>query len=164
MTVPTPTSSGEESEPGERSVQPTFVGEYRHSIDAKGRLIVPSRLRTALAGDEVVLARWAEGCIAMWSPTGWEEIATSLRAQGNSNPNARAVMRVLAASAHWDTVDKQGRISVPEKLRERAGIDKEVVVVGAFNKAELWAPDRWEERVAEAEDGKFEEMVSQLDF
>ena len=163
MTVPTPTRSGEQ-QPGETSVQPTFVGEYRHSIDAKGRLIVPSRLRQALAGDEVVLARWAEGCIAMWSPAGWQEVATALQATGNSESQARNVMRLLAASAHWDTVDKQGRISVPEKLRERAGIDKEVVVVGAFNKAELWAPERWEERVAEAEDGKFEEMVSQLDF
>ena len=163
MTVPTPTRSGEQ-QPGENSVQPTFVGEYRHSIDAKGRLIVPSRLRTALAGDEVVLARWAEGCIAMWSPAGWQDVAKALQATGNSRPEARNVMRMLAASAHWDTVDKQGRISVPEKLRERAGIDKEVVVVGAFNKAELWSPERWEERMAEAEDGKFEEMVSQLDF
>ena len=153
-----------ESEPGEPSVQPSFMGEFRHSIDAKGRLIVPSRLRPALAGDEVVLSRWLDKCIALWSAQGWQEIEVQLRAQGSSNAAARAFVRSVAASAHADEIDKQGRISVPQHLREIAGIDRDVVVTGALNRAEIWSVERWNEQQEQVEEGRLEELAAELNF
>lgn len=145
-------------------MRPTFIGEYRHSIDAKGRLIVPSRLRPALAGDEVVLTRWLEDCIAMWSSEGWEAIEEQLRALGNSDPNARSFVRIVAASAHADEIDKQGRISVPQHLREIAGIDRDVVVTGALTRVEIWSAERWRQQKERVEEARIEEFATGLNF
>jgi MraZ protein len=121
----------------------SFFGEYRHTIDAKGRLIVPSRIRDELAGDKAVLVRYMDGCIAMFSEEGFESFKDGLLALQRSNEDARKVIRSLGAGTHVDDIDKQGRISVPTKLREHAGIDKEVVVVGAIDHAEIWEPQQW---------------------
>ena len=120
----------------------SFTGEYRHTIDTKGRLIVPSRLRDELVEGRVVLTTWPDGCIALWSGAGWQEFEAKLLTQRAGSQNNRKVVRTFAASAFTDEVDRQGRISVPSHLREQAGIDKDVVVVGALDHAELWAPDR----------------------
>jgi MraZ protein len=143
---------------------PSFTGEFRHSIDAKGRLIVPSRLRPNLDNDEVVLTRWLENCIALWSSAGWEEIEARLREQGSSSAAARAFVRSVASSAYRDQIDKQGRISVPQHLRELAGIDRDVVVIGALNRAEIWSPDRWNEQQEQVEEGRLEELAQELNF
>ncbi len=143
---------------------PSFTGEYRHSIDAKGRLIVPARLRPALEGDAVVLTRWLENCIALWSAAGWEEIEGRLRAQNAATPAARAFVRMVASSAFPDTIDKQGRISVPQHLREMAGIDRDVVVTGVLNHAEIWTPDLWRQQQQQAEEGRLEELAQELSF
>lgn len=143
---------------------PSFTGEYRHSIDAKGRLIVPARLRPALGSDDVVLTRWLENCIALWSASGWEEIETRLRAQGSSTPAARGFVRNVAASAYSDQIDKQGRITVPQHLREIAGIDRDVVVTGALSHGEIWSPERWEQQQQQMEEGRLEELAQELNF
>lgn len=143
---------------------PSFTGEYRHSIDAKGRLIVPSRLRPALEGDEVVLTRWLEGCVALWSGPGWVEIEARLREQGNANAAARTLARVVASSAHVDTIDKQGRITVPQHLRELAGIDRDVVVTGALSHGEIWSPEGWRRQQEQMEEGRLEELAQELNF
>lgn len=142
---------------------PSFLGEYRHTIDTKGRLIVPARLRPALAGDEVVLTRWLEKSVAMWSQEGWGEIEATLRAQAGTSAGSRAFVRLVAASAHADQIDKQGRISVPQHLREHAGIDKEVVVIGAVTRAELWDPQRWAE-LKQTGDDSLEELAAQMEL
>ena len=143
---------------------PSFTGEYRHSIDAKGRLIVPARLRPALEGDEVVLTRWLENCIALWSATGWDEIEGRLRAQNAATPAARAFVRSVASSAFQDRIDKQGRVAVPQHLRAMAGIDRDVVVTGALTHAELWNPDRWQQQQQQVEEGRLEELAQELNF
>ena len=142
-----------------------FTGEFRHTIDVKGRVIVPSRMRDELSGDQVVLTRWLEDCIAIWSPEGWARIEESLEALGESNKSARTLRRVVMASAHPDQVDKQGRITVPQHLRELAGIEKDCVVVGAGTRGEIWNPQRWQATQAEvSEEGRLEELVSELNF
>ena len=142
---------------------PSFLGQYRHSIDTKGRLIVPARLRPALAGDEVVLTPWLESCIAMWSAEGWAEIEAKLRAQANASPQSRSFVRQVASSAHYDEIDKQGRISVPTNLREIAGIDQEVVVIGALTRAEIWDAARWDEINENAgAEGRLEELAREM--
>lgn len=143
---------------------PSFTGEYRHSIDAKGRLIVPARLRPALEGDEVVLTRWLENCIALWSATGWDEIESRLRAQNTGSAAARGFVRSVASSAFPDRIDKQGRVAVPQHLRDMAGIDRDVVVTGALTHAELWNPDRWQQQQQQVEEGRLEELAQELNF
>lgn len=139
----------------------SFTGEFRHTIDAKGRLIVPSRMRDEL-GDEVMLSRWLDDCIAIWSLEEWAAIEAKLRSQKSGSKAARTLVRKIAGSAHPDTVDKQGRITVPSHLREIAGITRDVLVVGALNRAELWDPATYQ--ATEMEEGQLEELAEDLDF
>jgi MraZ protein len=142
----------------------SFTGVFRHTIDQKGRLIVPSRLRDELDGDRVVLARWAEGCVAMYSGEGWRALEGALLEQSRSDPNVRAVVRAIAASAHQDEIDRQGRITVPEHLRDHAHIGREVVVVGALDHGEMWSPQRWEEEQARVEQVGLDVLVQGLNL
>ena len=139
-----------------------FTGEYRHTIDTKGRLIVPSRLRDELEDDKVVLTIWPEGCISFWSGDRWRQLEAQLLEQRRSSSANRSTIRNLAAKAHTDHVDRQGRIGVPQHLRDFAGITKECVVIGALDHGEIWSPERWqpeEDKVAEGGlDALFEEL------
>ena len=151
-----------DSGPAEGS-EVSFTGEFRHTIDAKGRLIVPSRMRDEFTGDAVVLTKWLNNCVAMWSREGWTDLEQSLRQLGRSSANARSFVRTVAASAHPDEIDRQGRINVPPHLRGYAGVERDVVVVGVFDRAEIWNPDRWAEEQARGED-RMDELVQGLDF
>ncbi|HEX2050439.1 MAG TPA: division/cell wall cluster transcriptional repressor MraZ [Actinomycetota bacterium] len=142
----------------------SFTGEFRHTIDAKGRLIVPSRIRDELEDDRVVLTRWLNGCIAMWSGPGWRSFEQSLLEQGRSSASARSVVRAIAASAHQDAVDRQGRIGVPAKLRSWAGIERDAVVIGALDHGEIWSPQRWQDEQAKVEEGRLDELAQELSF
>lgn len=139
----------------------SFTGEFRHTIDAKGRLIVPSRMRDEL-GDQVMLSRWLDDCIAIWSLEEWAAIEAKLRSQKSGSKAARTLVRKIAGSAHLDDVDRQGRITVPAHLREIAGITRDVLVVGALNRAELWDPATYQ--ATEMEEGQLEELAEDLDF
>jgi transcriptional regulator MraZ len=142
----------------------SFTGEFRHTIDAKGRLIVPSRLRDELSEDLVVLTVWPDGCIAMWSGPGWQNLEAKLLEQRQMNPRSRAAVRGIAASAHTDRVDKQGRITVPQHLRSWAGVDRDVVVTGALDHGEIWSPDKWEVERAKVAEGRLDELAEELNF
>lgn len=144
--------------------QLSFTGEFRHTVDAKGRLIVPARLRDELEEDRVVLAVWPDGCVAMWSGQGWRDLEQRLLDQTRSDRNVRAVVRAIAASAHSDQVDRQGRINLPQHLREHAGIERDVVIVGALDHGEIWGPDRWEQERSKVGEGRLDELVERLSF
>lgn len=141
-----------------------ITGKHRRTIDAKGRLIVPSRMRDELGTDRVVLVVWPDGCIAMWTEERWEELTQQLLSQPKSNPDARRVARALGASAHTDGIDRQGRITIPPDLRDYAGIDRDVMVVGALDHAELWSLERWEASQAEESPRDLSELWSRLSF
>jgi MraZ protein len=123
----------------------SFTGEFRHTIDAKGRLIVPSRMRDELVGDIAVLVTYLDGCIAMFSKEGFERFEQQLMGLERSREESRALIRTMGSGTHEDEVDKQGRITVPAKLRNYAGIEKEIVIAGSFDHAEIWNPDRYAE-------------------
>jgi MraZ protein len=142
----------------------SFTGEFRHTIDAKGRLIVPSRLRDELDDDHLVLTPWMNGCIALWSGPGWRELEAALKEQRRSDTGARSFVRGIAASAHQDTVDKQGRITVPQHLRDWAEIGKDVVVSGALDHGEIWSPDKWAGEKANFEPERLDELARDLNF
>ena len=124
----------------------SFTGEFRHTLDAKGRLIVPSRMRDELGGDVAVLVTYLDGCIAMFSKEGFQRFEEQLMGLERSREESRALIRTMGSGTHDDEVDKQGRITVPGKLREYAGIEKEVVIIGAFDHAEIWNPQAWNDK------------------
>lgn len=128
-----------------------ITGRFRHTIDAKGRLIVPSRIREGLQNDDVVLVKWPDGCVAMFPEERWTELTARLLELPKSNADAREAARRLGASAHTDGIDRQGRITVPQELRDYAGIDKDVFVIGALDHGELWDPATWQQRNEETD-------------
>ena len=120
-----------------------FTGEYRHAVDGKGRIAVPARFRLQLEG-EVVVARWIDACLALFPKVAWEELAVKIDALPFTDPNARLLQRRLFGWAFETEVDKQGRLLLPQNLREAAGLEGEAVIIGARKYAEIWAPARWD--------------------
>ena len=119
-----------------------FTGEYRHSVDDKGRLAVPSRFRAQLEVGTVV-SRWIDGCLAIHTRAGWEDLAARVADLPLTDPAARLFQRSIFAGAHETELDRQGRVLVPAFLREEADLAAEVVVIGARDHAEIWSPARW---------------------
>jgi MraZ protein len=119
-----------------------FTGEYRHAVDAKGRIAVPSRFRTQLDGG-VVVARWLDTCLAIFPMPAWEELATKVGSLPVTDANARLLQRQLFAGAFETELDGQGRVLVPQGLRAFAGLEDEALVLGSRDHAEIWAPARW---------------------
>ena len=119
-----------------------FMGEYNHSVDAKGRMIVPSKFREQL-GNEFVVTKGLDGCLFAYSHEEWQRIEDSLREKPLTSKDARKFRRFFFAGAANTQLDKQGTIHLPANLREYAGIDKEVVSVGVFSRVEIWSKDRY---------------------
>ena len=119
-----------------------FMGEYNHSVDAKGRLIVPSKFREQL-GNEFVVTKGLDGCLFVYSNEEWHRIEESLREKPLTSKDARKFLRFFFAGAANCEVDKQGRILLPANLREYAGIDKDIVSVGVYSRVEIWSKDRY---------------------
>ena len=121
-----------------------FMGEYNHTIDAKGRLIIPSKFREVL-GDEFVVTKGLDGCLFVYENTEWKALEEKLHALPLTNANARKFSRFFLAGATTCEVDKQGRILLPAVLRDFAGIDKDAVLVGVGSRIEIWSKDAWNE-------------------
>ena len=121
-----------------------FMGEYNHIIDAKGRLIIPARFRELL-GEEFILTKGLDGCLSIYPMDAWEAFETKLRALPLTNKNARAFTRFFVAGATNCELDRQGRILVPQTLREFAGLEKEVVLTGNLDRIEIWSKEKWSE-------------------
>jgi len=119
-----------------------FTGEYRHAIDGKGRVAVPVRMRGELERGAFV-TRWVDSCVAIFPTGAWDELADKVGNLGVAGADARTFSRFVFSSAFEVELDKQGRALVPGTLREYAGLDTEVVVIGMRDHIELWAPDRW---------------------
>ena len=121
-----------------------FMGEYNHTIDAKGRLIIPSRFRELL-GEEFVLTRGLDGCLSIYPMDEWVAFEEKLRALPLTNKDARTFSRFFVAGATTCQLDKQGRILVPQTLRQFAGLEKDVVLTGNINRIEIWSKRKWSE-------------------
>ena len=121
-----------------------FMGEYNHIIDAKGRLIIPARFRELL-GEEFILTKGLDGCLSIYPMDAWEAFETKLRALPLTNKNARTFTRFFVAGATNCELDRQGRILVPQTLREFAGLEKEVVLTGNLDRIGIWSKEKWSE-------------------
>ncbi len=124
-----------------------FMGEYNHTIDTKNRLIIPSKFREAL-GDEFVVTKGLDGCLFVYDNRAWAEFEEKLKNLPLTNKEARTFVRFFLAGAASVEVDKQGRILVPSVLKEFAGINKDVVLVGVASRIEIWSWERWAEASA----------------
>ncbi len=119
-----------------------FMGEYDHTIDAKGRVIIPSKFREEL-GNEFVVTKGLEQCLFVYSQEEWQRIEANFREKPLTSKDARKFMRFFFAGAATCEVDKQGRVLLPANLREYAGIEKDVVSVGVLSRVEIWSRERW---------------------
>ena len=122
-----------------------FMGEYNHTIDAKGRLIVPAKYREQL-GEAFVITRGLDGCLYIYDNEEWLKFEENLRALP-PNKDSRMLVRFFSAGAADVEVDKQGRILIPANLREAAGLNKDVVLAGVASRIEVWSKDKWDENV-----------------
>ncbi len=119
------------------------MGTYDHSIDTKGRVIVPAKFREAL-GDSFVVTLGLDGCLFVYPNEEWEDFVNQLKELPGSK-EARKLQRYFMAGAAPCDVDKQGRVLIPSNLREKAGLEKDIVFVGVMSKIEIWSRQRWDE-------------------
>lgn len=128
-----------------------LMGEYNHTIDAKGRLIVPAKFREVL-GDEFVVTKGLDNCLFVYPNDEWQKFEEKLQTLPLTNKNARQFTRFFLAGAASVEVDKQGRILLPSVLREFAGLEKDVVLVGVASRIEIWSKDRWLQSISTYDD------------
>ena len=123
----------------------SFTGEYHHNLDAKGRLIIPAKFRDQL-GMEFTVTRSLDGRLAMYAAKEWEALEDKLNALPMTNEKARSLKRFLLGSANTCEIDKQGRILIPQVLREKAGLDKDITLLGVGDHIEIWNADLYNEK------------------
>ncbi|MBR1862285.1 MAG: division/cell wall cluster transcriptional repressor MraZ [Lachnospiraceae bacterium] len=123
-----------------------LIGEYNHTIDAKGRLSVPSKFRTVL-GDSFVISKGIDQCLIVYSEEEWSTFQAKLNTLPTFDPDAREVKRFFGSGSAYVEVDSHGRILVPANLQEYAGLTKDVTIIGTTDgRAEIWDTANWNER------------------
>ncbi|GAB4439482.1 MAG: division/cell wall cluster transcriptional repressor MraZ [Anaerolineae bacterium] len=127
-----------------------FFGEYEHSIDDKGRLTIPAKFRDDLEGG-VVMTRGLDGCLWAFPRYEWEKLAEKISTMPSTNSAARSFTRFMFSSAFDSIPDRQGRVLIPQKLRDYAGITSETAVIGVMNRVEIWNPAKWNEAFSKVE-------------
>ncbi|MCR4591126.1 MAG: division/cell wall cluster transcriptional repressor MraZ [Lachnospiraceae bacterium] len=139
-----------------------FMGEFSHTIDAKGRLIIPARFREEL-GDKFVVSKGFDGCLQANGLEAWEGIQEKLKELSQFNKSAREVKRFFNGGAVIVEVDKQGRVLIPAELRDHAGLKKNVSLVGTGSCVEIWDSDSWSKAAPDNIDD-IAESLSELGF
>jgi MraZ protein len=140
-------------------------GEYRNSLDDKGRFLIPSRIRNEITGNVLILTRSVDRCLWIFTPEEWEKISELIMgASSMFNSRTRLLQRRIIAPAQECEIDKSGRITIPPTLRQSAGLEskKEAVILGVQNYMELWDIDTYNNYLLESEDD-FLEAAEDLD-
>ncbi|MEN8234279.1 MAG: division/cell wall cluster transcriptional repressor MraZ [Actinomycetota bacterium] len=139
-----------------------FLGEYSHSLDSKGRVVMPSKFRTGLEHGCVV-TKGQERCIYVFPMDRWEEESSKVLRLPRTDRRARNFARSFFASASDQALDRQGRVQIPEPLRQYAGLEKDLTVVGVADRIEVWATEKWRLVAAEADEyyAEIEEVLSE---
>lgn len=137
-----------------------LMGQFQHSLDPKGRLIIPSKFREQL-GESFILTKGLDRCLFVYPKSEWVMLEQKLKALPLTKKEARAFIRLFFSGAVEVELDKQGRILIPPVLREYARIEKEVVIIGVSNRAEIWSASEWEAYSKEAEDS-YEEIAENM--
>lgn len=137
-----------------------LIGEYEHSVDTKGRLIMPAKLREDI-GEKFVITKGLDGCLFAYSLTEWKNFEEKLRSFPLTNKDARALVRFFLAGAMECEIDKQGRFLISGNLREFAGVEKEVVIIGVLTRLEIWSKEKWLE-YSEKENKQADEIAQNM--
>ena len=127
-----------------------FVGTFEHSLDDKGRVVLPSTFRAQLA-DRGFLSQY-DRCLGLWTESGFEEVARRLQEKIRAGEAPQEALRAFAANAHEVRLDSQGRVTIPQRLRDFAGLEREAVVIGAIDRIEIWNAGRWNDQSALADE------------
>ena len=140
-----------------------LMGEFQHNIDAKGRIIIPAKLREDL-GAKFVITRGLDGCVFGYPLENWEKIQEKLKQLPLAKKEARAFTRFFYSAAAEAEIDKHGRINIPSTLVDYANLEKECLVLGVSDRIEIWSKTKWESVSSEIEES-FEEIAEDmLDF
>jgi len=137
-----------------------FTGEFQHSLDGKGRVIIPSRLRDGL-GDRFVITRGLDHCLFVYPSAEWTRLEQKLKQLPFTKSDSRAFMRLFFSGAMEVEADKQGRVLIPQNLREYAGIEKEIMIIGVSNRVEIWSEQAWRDYFGEA-NNNYEDLAEKL--
>jgi MraZ protein len=137
-----------------------FLGEFSHTIDDKGRLTIPAKFRDELESG-VVITRGLDGCLWAYGRSEWETLAEKIAKLPTTNTAARNFSRFVFSSAFDSIPDRQGRILLPQNLRDYAGIQNETIIIGVKSKLEIWNPAKWSDVVTAVEQDT-EAIVAQL--
>jgi MraZ protein len=148
---------------GECNQRFMFIGEYSHNLDDKGRLAVPKKFREDLLKGAVV-TRGLDNCLFLYTKVEWEKLAQKLADLPFAQANTRAFARLMLAGAMDVGLDKQGRIMLPEYLRSFAGLKKNSIVAGLYNRLEIWDQKKWEvyKKQTESQSTKIAEQMAEL--
>ena len=136
-------------------------GTYRHAMDAKGRLFMPSKLRSDL-GEGFIITRGLGTQLFVFSQADWKEFTDKLRALPMSDPGAQAFVRLFLSGAYECEVDKQGRFLIPQELRAYARIEKDTVITGLISRVEIWSEENWDRYTAQYNDEASERFAEML--
>ncbi|CAM2954816.1 MULTISPECIES: division/cell wall cluster transcriptional repressor MraZ [Salinicoccus] len=137
-----------------------FMGEFKHQLDAKGRLIVPSKFRDDLNG-QFIITRGLDQCLFGYTLEEWAQIEKRMSALPLTKKDARKFMRMFFSGATEVEVDKQGRINIPTNLREYADLTKECTVIGVSHRIEIWSTEKWDSFYEESE-SHYEDIAEEL--
>ena len=140
-----------------------FMGEFQHNIDIKGRIIVPAKFRDGL-GERFVVTRGLDKCLFAYPMDEWKVLEEKLKKLPLTKKDARAFTRFFFSGALECEIDKQGRINIPQPLRNYASLEKECVIIGVSNRIELWASDSWNEYFDDSEESFAEIAENLMDF
>jgi MraZ protein len=141
-------------------VAAVFMGEYHHSIDEKGRVIIPAKFREAL-GDRFVMTRGLDNCLFVYPLQEWAVMEQKLKSLPLMKADARAFTRFFLSGATECELDKQGRVNIPANLREHARLDSQAVVIGVSNRVEVWSKELWES-YSQISEQSFNEIAEKL--
>ncbi len=125
-----------------------FIGEYQHSLDSKGRIIIPSKFRDEL-GYEFVITKGLDNCLFVYPKEEWKIVEDKLKSLPLTNKDARAFIRFFFSGASESNLDKQGRVLIPSNLREHSQIGKDAVIIGVSTRLEVWSKELWEDYIDE---------------
>ncbi len=123
-----------------------FFGRYEHSLDDKGRVILPAKFRGPFDHGGF-LTQYQDGCLSLWTPDEFELQMETMQGRASTSKSDRNLARLWASTSHEVEVDKQGRMAIPSHLRAFAGLEGDVLVHGAIDRVELWNPTSWEQKV-----------------
>ncbi|WP_307322985.1 division/cell wall cluster transcriptional repressor MraZ [Evansella vedderi] len=140
-----------------------FMGEFHHTIDEKGRMIIPAKFREEL-GSTFVVTRGMDKCLFVYPEPEWKQLEQKLKTLPFTKKDARAFTRFFFSGATESELDKQGRVNIAQTLRSYAQLEKECVVIGVSNRVEIWSKEIWEDYFAESEESFAEIAEGIVDF